>query len=402
MAGHDFDHLASELEERVATSPRGPGIGGLAWAVARGGTVTHGSAGWLDVEHQRRVENDSIFRVASISKPIAAVAALQLVESETLGLDEPLDRWLPELADRQVLVDPSGPIDGDTVAAERPLTLQDLLTSRCGLGMDFNFGNPQPVLDRLWEWGIGPGPTPPDALPDRFMELLGQLPLSDQPGTNVRYHTSFDILSVLLERVHGQGLDLVLARDVFEPLGMVDTSFYVPTEKQSRFGVARRCAEDGSMVVWDEPDGRWAQPPVFNSGAAGLVSTTADLVAFGQLLLGSRPASARTVLAPELVKQMVTDQLSDQQAETAGLGEPGGSLGWGFGIGVWRKPGPGGWPPVGAATWDGGSGCRFLVVPELDLCAVLLLSDDFSSPAVPPLLDEFVTFVGAAAGQSPP
>lgn len=155
--------------------------------------------------------DDGIFRVASVSKPIVAVAALQLVEQGLLGLDAPVEGVLPELADRRVLLDPHGGLDQPSVPAERPLTLRDLLTFRSGLGMDFDFGAPQPVLERMWALGIGPGPTPPAGDPDEFMSRLGELPLSDQPGTRWRCHTGSDILSVLIERLRGEPLDAVLA-----------------------------------------------------------------------------------------------------------------------------------------------------------------------------------------------
>ncbi|MGF1598612.1 MAG: serine hydrolase domain-containing protein [Acidimicrobiales bacterium] len=391
--GEPFDHL----EDLMATHVDAGGVGGIAWAIGLGDRVVSGSAGWLDPDRrQRPMPADGLFRIASVSKPVVAVAALQLVEAGLAGLDEPVDGVLPELADRRVLADAAGPLDQRTVPAERPLTLRDLLTFRCGLGMDFDFDTPQPVLERLWEWGIGPGPTPPACDPDEFMARLGQLPLADQPGTRWRYHTGSDIVSVYIERLRGETLDVVLERDVFAPLGMDDTGFWVRPDQLGRFGACRMVDDDGDLTVWDEPDGRWSSPPSFRSGAAGLVSTTADLLAFGRMLLAGGEGPSGPVLAPGLVEELTTDQLTDEQRSAAGIDEGGVALGWGFGVGVRHHTGPAGWPGGGSYGWDGGLGSRWLVDPSDDLCAVVLSTDAFTSPEPPPLMSAFVDGIAAA------
>jgi len=333
---------------------------------------------------------DGLFRIASVSKPIVAVAALQLVEAGLAVLDEPVDDVLPELADRRVLTDAQGPLDQPTVPAERPLALRDLLTFRCGLGMHFDVSVPQPLLDQMWEWGIGPGPTPPACGPDEFMARLGRLPLADQPGTRWRYHTGSDIVSVLIERARGETLDVVLARDVFAPLGMADTGFWVRSDQLGRFGAWRMTGDDGEPAIWDGPEGRWSAPPPFRSGAAGLVSTTADLVAFGRMLLSGGAGPRGRLLDGALVGELTTDQLTDEQRSVARIDDAGAALGWGLGLAVRRDAGPAGWPTVGSYGWDGGLGSRWLVDPNDDLCAVVLSTDALTSPATPAVFTEFV------------
>jgi CubicO group peptidase (beta-lactamase class C family) len=392
-----------ELHDRMAGHVHDGGVGGLVWAVSVAGRVASGAAGWLDPgpgvgpgDRQRPMPADAVFRLSSVTKPIAAVAALQLVDAGLIGLDDPVDEVLPELADRQVLVDPTGPLDQATVPAERPLTLRDLLSFRCGLGMDFDFSVPQPHLDRLWELGIGPGPMAPACSPDELLAQLGALPLVDQPGTRWRYHTGSDIAGVLVERVRGETVDVVLARDVLEPAGMVDTGFWARPDQLDRFGACRSVDGDGSLVTWDEPDGRWAAPPSFRSGAAGLLSTPADLLAFGRVLLSGGEGPHGRVLSAALVAEMTRDQLTEQQRSVARIDGEGAGLGWGLGVGVRSEAAPGGWPPAGSYGWDGGLGSRWLVDPDRDLCAVVLCTDAYDSPASSALLDDFVA--GLAPG----
>ncbi|MFN0090374.1 MAG: serine hydrolase domain-containing protein [Acidimicrobiales bacterium] len=391
------------LREQMAAQTAGDGVGGLAWAVSVGAEVASGAAGWLDPDRRERpMPVDGVFRIASVSKPIVAVAALALVEEGLAGLDEPVDDVLPELANRRVLTDPHGPLDQATTPAERPLTLRDLLSFRCGLGIDFDFAAPQPVLDRMWEWGIGPGPTPPACEPDEFMAQLGRLPLADQPGTRWRYHTGSDIVSVFIERVRRETLDVVLARDVFAPIGVTDTGFWVRPDQLARFGACRMAGADGALVIWDGPEGRWSSPPRFRSGAAGLVSTTADLVAFGRMLLSGGAAPGGRVLAEELINELTTDQLTDDQRSLARIDDDGAAVGWGLGVGVRREAAPSGWPSAGAFGWDGGLGSRWLVDPAEDVCAVILSTDAFTAAAAPALMTEFTEAVAAVLAADDP
>lgn len=380
-----LSHIQDAMDAHVER-----GVGGVAWGIVAGDETATGAAGWLDpATRARPMPADGIFRIASVSKPIAAVAALRLVDDGLLHLDQPIDPWLPELAERRVLVDAEGPVDGATVAAERPLTLRDLLAFTCGLGMRFDFSRPQPLLERLWELGVGPGPYGPDCTPDEFMARLQPLPLADQPGTTWRYHVGSDIASVLVERVRDETLDTVLRRDVLEPAGMVDTGFTIRPDHRDRVGDSRSPGDDGVMAVWDDASGRWSAPPPFRSGAAGLLSTVGDLLAFGRALLDG------TIISNEMREEMCRDQFAD---DAAGAFD---GQGWGLGIGVLRATDPAGWPGPGAVGWDGGLGSRLVIDRTAGVVATVLSTDGFSSEEAPEVLTDFNRAVGEALGAAP-
>src|SRR5215831_12049605 len=198
-------------------------VGGVAWLVACGDDVEIGVAGTLTRGQDEPVRRDSIFRISSMTKPVVAVGALLLLEECKLRLDDPVDDVLPELAERRVLVDPRGPIDGETVPANRPITVRDVLTFRLGLGMDFEAPWPQPLVDAMNGLGLESGPPEPQVppAPDEWMRRLSTLPLLYQPGEHWLYHTGSDVLGVLVARAAGQPLDVFLRERVLEPLGMV-------------------------------------------------------------------------------------------------------------------------------------------------------------------------------------
>src|SRR4051812_45954199 len=204
MSTFDADRI-SRVGDAIAGRVDDDDVGGVAWLAACGDDVHAGAAGTLTRGEPARVQRDSVFRIASITKPIAAVAALVLVEDHALRLDDPIDGLLPELADRRVLVDGRGAVDGETVAAERPITVHDVLTFRTGLGMDFDAPFPQPLLDAMDALGIATAPPNPQVAPepDEWIRKLGTLPLLHQPGARWTYHYSADILGVLIARATG-------------------------------------------------------------------------------------------------------------------------------------------------------------------------------------------------------
>ncbi len=355
--------------ERHVGDDRVPGLVAL---VARGGQVHVEALGRLSVGGPP-VTRDSIFRIASTTKPITAAATLAVASEGLIGLDEPVDRLLPELAGRRVLRSMDGPLD-DTGPAARAITVRDLLTFTFGFGMVgemFASREPWPVVAATQELRlatIGPPdpPVPPD--PDTWIAALGRLPLLAQPGERWMYNTGAQVLGVLVARATGQPFSEVLKTRIFEPLGMPDTGFW--TADTHRFATAYQPAPDG-LVVLDEPDGKWSRPPQFGDGGAGLVSTADDLLAFARMLLrGGAP-----VLPAAAVRAMTTDQLTPAQKARGGL-LPGFFDGrsWGFCQAVYDG---------GAFGWDGGLGTSWLVDPSQDLTVIVLTQRMFESPDLP-------------------
>src|SRR5215218_359604 len=258
---------------------------GLVTLISRRGETHVDVIGMTAFESGEPMRRDTIFRIASVTKPIVAAAAMTLVEECTVRLDDPVDELLPELADRQVLRAIDGPLD-DTVPAKRPITVRDLLTLRAGYGAIFT---PSPLQGAMTEAGVGLGPFLPAISPDEYMKRLGTLPQAHQPGERWLYNTGSDILGVLIARAAGMSLGEFLQERIFAPLGMNDTAFSVPTNKLDRFATAYWTNfETGEFGVFDDVEtSRWSSPPVFESGASGLVSTVDDLLVFGQLMLAN-------------------------------------------------------------------------------------------------------------------
>src|ERR1700738_3220483 len=230
------------------------------------------------------MRRDSIFRITSMTKPVTAAAAMILVEECKLRLDDPVDRWLPELADRKVL----RAIDADldhTVPARRAISLRDLLSFRLGLGMIMVFPDRYPIQKAMAEAGFAPGPVFPSFAPDELMRRYGTLPLVYQPGERWLYNSGTEILSVLIARAAGTTFGKFLRERIFAPLGMKDTDFSVPADKLDRLVTCyMRDHASGELKVFDDPvTGKFAKPPVFENGSAGLVSTADDFNAFGVL-----------------------------------------------------------------------------------------------------------------------
>jgi CubicO group peptidase (beta-lactamase class C family) len=395
MTRFDHDRLA-RIHDVMAGHVAHDRVGGVVCLAACGDDVQVGTAGRLTRTEATPVARDSIFRISSMTKPIVAVAALLLVEEFALRLEEPVDDLLPELADRRVLLDPLGPVDGATEPARRPITVHDVLTFRLGLGMDFAAPFPQPLIEAMDALGIGTAPPAPQVPPgpDEWMAQLSTLPLLYQPGARWLYHVGADVLGVLVARASGQSLDGFLHDRVFAPLGMRDTAFVAPDVQ--RFGSCyTRDPATKAPVLFDPPDGQWATTPKFPSGGGGLVSTVDDLHAFGRLLLaGGRLADGTRLLSRASVAAMTTDQLG--VAAGAPGPSPDGSGGWGLGVGVLvRSTGLG--PGTGAYGWTGGLGSVWANDPAADVVGVLLSTDAFEAPFPPPrVIQDFWTGVYAA------
>jgi CubicO group peptidase (beta-lactamase class C family) len=347
-------------------------VPGLVALVSRGGQVHVEALGRLAVAGAP-VARDSLFRIASTTKPITGAATLMLVDEGVIALDEPVDRLLPELSARQVLRRPDGPL-ADTTPAARPITVRDLLTFTFGFGAAvemFTADAPWPVMAAADALGLATlGPPDPETQPDpdTWIAGLGTLPLLAQPGERWLYNTGASVLGVLAARAAGLSYPEFLESRLFGPLGMRDTAFFAADT--GRLATSYRATPDG-LVVWDPADGAWSHPPAFPDGAAGLVSTADDLLAFARMLLrGGEP-----LLSADSVRAMTSDQLTPEQKARGGLG-PGFFTGrsWGFCQAVLAN---------GCYGWDGGLGTSWLVDPAHDLVVIVLTQRMFEGPQTP-------------------
>ncbi len=359
---------------------------------ARAEVVTVGDQ---SLEAERPMQRDSLFRITSLTEPITAAAALMLVDEGKLRLTEPIDGWLPELAHRRVLRRLGGPL-ADTLPARRAITLEDLLTFRCGLGVAPNAPDDSPLQRRIADLkllGFG-APDPAASIsPDEWLQRLGTLPLMAQPGETWLYHTGSCILGVLIARAARKTLPQLLQERLFGPLGMRDTGFTVPSRNRDRFVSAYR-VESGHLQLKDEAAGSpWMRAPMFPDAAAGLVSTVDDLFAFSHLLLSQGHPGAGRLLSARAVTAMTRDQLTATQREAA---TPliGNRRGWGLGLTVVRETTPQG-IPAGAYGATGGFGTSWVADPLSGASAILLTQTLFTSPAPPAVHQEFWSAVFA-------
>ena len=358
-----------------------PGAVGL---VASGGRVEVRAAGSADVDGTSPMARDSIFRIASITKPITAAAVMMLVEDGRIALEDPARRWLPELASPAVVRTPAGPVD-DVVPAVRPITVVDLLTFRAGYGFPSDFS--LPVVGLLFS-ELKQGPPQPQlvAAPDEWMAALSRIPLLRQPGEAWLYNTCSDILGVLIARVSGRPLPEFLAERLFEPLGMADTGFEVPASKLDRFTSYYRTDPAGGLELVDAPDGQWSSLPVFPSGAGGLVSTVDDWHSFARMLLAGGSAGGRRLLSAASVRQMTTDQLTQSQRAASRLFLEG--QGWGFGGSVDVEAiDP--WNVQGRYGWVGGTGTAAHITASTGTVTILLSQLEMAGPNPPALMRDF-------------
>ena len=346
-------------------------VPGIVTVVSRRGETHVDALGTLAFGGDAPMQRDTIFRIASVTKPIVAVAAMILVEECRLRLDDPIDRWLPELADRQVLARPDGPVT-ETVQAHRPISLRDLLTLRMGFGYILGGSDDWPIQRAMDERGLATSPVLVTQTPDAWLADLGSLPLIHQPGEVWMYDTALDVLGVLIARATGQPLETFMRERIFEPLGMQDTGFSVPPEKIHRLPPCyQQAGVDGGVELFDAAEGGgWSRPPAFQSGRGGLASTADDLLAFGRMMLNKGRLGRERILARPTVELMTTDQLTAEQRAGAGL-FLAGDRGWGLGVSVLVERTDLSSNP-GRFGWDGGYGTSWHADPAEELTAIIL------------------------------
>jgi CubicO group peptidase (beta-lactamase class C family) len=371
LSSAGLDRLHDAMAARVADGE----LPGMVTLIARDDDVRVDTIGAMAFGSGEPMRRDTVFRITSMTKPILAAATMMLVEDGTLALDAPIDRLAPELADRRVLERIDGPLE-ETVTADRPITVEDLLTFRMGYGMIFEptFDPPYPVNLKANELQLAMGPpdprTPHD--PDEWLRRFGTLPLMYQPGERWQYNAGSLVLSVVAARASGQSLEELFRTRVFEPLGMRDTGFWMPAER-----LAGRLASwymsdpaTGKLELQTiSPLSQWTSAPAFPAGSAGLLSTVDDYLAFARLLLDRGVHNGSRLLSERSVELMTTNRLTPEQIAAAGPVLDG--RGWGYGMSVVTEPDEVS-PVPGRYGWDGGYGTSWFNDPSQGLIAILM------------------------------
>ena len=364
------------------------GVVTLIWR--RGEVVQVDAVGQRDIAAGLPMQRDTLFRIASMTKPVTSVAVMMLVEEGKLKLDDPVTRWLPELGGMLVLEDAGGPLD-KTRSASREITVEDLMTHRAGLAYGFTSVGP---IAHAHEKKLG-SPLVNPLTPDQWLRALGELPLSYEPGDRFHYSHATDVLGFLVARIEGKPLGQVLKERIFDPLGMKDTAFWQPQKKRGRMAKLYEALADGGPLK-DVSLPMGDTPPAFEGGGGGLISTADDYLKFARLMLGRGEVDGVRLVKPETVDLMTANRLTEEQRSHAFLGMPFW-LSQGFGLGVsmimdaekhqWMGAGE-----RGAFGWPGAFGTWWQADPQNDLILIYLIQDSM------PLGPEAVT---AMQGQRP-
>jgi CubicO group peptidase (beta-lactamase class C family) len=367
---------------------------GLVTLISRRDEVHVDAIGMKAAGGKDPMRRDTIFRIASMTKPITAAAAMILVEECKLRLDEPVDRLLPELANRKVLKQLDGLLD-DTVPAHRPISVRDLLTFRMGLGLIMAPPETYPIQKAAAELelvGMGPpNPSSPHA-PDEWMRRLAKLPLVHQPGERWMYNMGSYVLGVLIARASGQAFETFLRERIFDPLGMKDTGFSVPAAMLDRLATSYMVnPASGALVLHDGVENsRWGRPPAFPDGGGGLVSTVDDYLAFSRMLLSKGKHGRERILSRPSVETMTTDQLTPAQKAASPFPGLWDNRGWGFGVCVvTQRDGLAATP--GQYGWNGGYGTSWSTDPAEEMVGIVMTQRAFTSPIAPDVVLDFWT-----------
>ncbi len=346
--------------------------------------------GWQDDTAKIPMRRDSIFRIASMSKPITSVATLMLLEEGKLRLGDSIARWLPEFADARVLLDPNGAI-GDTYPSPRAVTVRDLLTHRCGIPSGLGL----PTLPRVQAastlYRPGSLRLRDDVGRDDWLRQLGALPLTCPPDTEMTYGFSTDVLGLLVGRVAGQPFEDFLKERIFAPLNMRDTGFFVPAESLARLPLCYAINPiDGQRILIDHPaDSAWAKPPSVPSGAGGLVSTVDDYLAFAGMLLGGGCLGSTRLLSRKSVELLTANTMTPEQRQFPFFGTNMWSAnGFGLGVSVLLDLGNAGTlGSPGQYGWGGAYGTVWLNDPIEDMILLLMVQLMAADPTPPTRVD---------------
>jgi len=372
-AGFSAARLAKVTAAMQGYVERGE-VSGVVTLVWRRGEIAQIDAlGYRDDADRLPMARDTLFRIASMTKPVTTAAIMMLIEEDLLALDAPVARWLPELAGPRVLRDPAGPLD-ETVEARSPITVLDLLTHRAGFC--YHFTALGPLADAYSAVFNG---FESQVSTDTWLSRVATLPLMFQPGSRWHYGIATDILGVLIQRITGQSLGDFFRTRIFEPLGMRDTAFWVPEAQLGRLATAYGIdPATKQRVVEDHPaNSRWANSGRFQGGGGGLVSTAQDYLQFARLLLARGRLGDTRLLSHRSVDLMRSNFLSRDQRRQPAFGHVVWA-GQGFGLGLSivddaAQQLPLGYRSVGSFSWPGAYGTSWLADPVEDMIAIMLI-----------------------------
>jgi CubicO group peptidase (beta-lactamase class C family) len=383
--------------QRFVDSGDVAGIVTLTW---RHGEIAQADAlGFRDTESRTPMTRDTLFRIASMTKPVTSVAALMLVEEGRMALESPVAHWLPELASPRVLLDPDGSLS-QTEPARRPITLLDLLTHRAGFAYHFTASN---ELAAAYERVFNGFDAHVD--PARWLEHVAELPLIFHPGERWHYGIATDVLGALVQRVAGMPLGEFFRTRIFEPLGMTDTGYFVTPEQAGRLATSYVIGADRKPYVEDHPSSsRWLDRDRFQSGGGGLVSTADDYLQFARMLLGrGRLEGEERMHGPRLLSHksidlMRSNFLTHAQRQIPAFGYPiWRAQGFGLGVAIIDDPAqqiPAGYRSAGSFAWPGALGTSWFADPVENMIGIMLIQRRADEPF--PLAKEYERLIYAA------
>ena len=397
--GFSPERLA-HIDEFYAGKVKNGELAGIVTLIARHGKIVHFSAvGYADVEKKQKMQTDTIFRIYSMTKPIASTALMMLYEEGRFQMNDPLKNYIPEFANLRVLRAPDGPLD-DTVAPAFAPTVQDIMRHTAGFTHGLGIDAYDNQYTKANVFGL-------DVSLAEMMTKLSQMPLRYQPGTKFSYSVGPDVQARLVELLSGMPFDEYLDKRLFKPLGMKDAGFWLPADKSKRLATVH-WAKDGKLVPLDEAHGHPVggvimQPWSVNSytvnhkhkgGSFGLVATAEDYWRFAQMMLNGGEFGGTRFLSPRTVRFMARDHLGAIPLEGPG-GRPSG-MGFGLGFGIMKDPAMAGYmSSEGSYFWAGAAATHFWIDPKEDL-VVVAMTQHLGAPAADALLPQLRTLVYSA------
>jgi CubicO group peptidase (beta-lactamase class C family) len=368
MSRERMARIAPVMKEQI---DKGIVPGAVTLIARRGQIVHHEVHGFLDAKKSKPMTKDALFRLASMTKPIVSVAAVMLIEQGAMKLNDPITNWLPELKDLKVetqMTDKEGRLITTDVPLARPIWVQDLLRHTAGLV--YAGGTKSPRIKEMYDKAnIEARET--DITGDAMLKALGQIPLAHQPGTFWEYSIAVDVLGLLLERVTEKPLDRLLKEMLLEPLGMKDTAFWVPADKQSRLAEALDADAQKATMLKSYRDLQDFSGKQYFKGGAGLIGTTDDYLRFAQMILNGGELDGRRYLSKKMVEFMLSDHTPGMGGTTIATTGPGYGFGLGWGV---RQQDGFAWVPgsKGDAMWAGAWGTSFWIDPKEQLVGILM------------------------------